>query len=100
MKNEQLIIIDEIEPKMTLDEVLENTPSTRIDRLIGHNIIPESVTDYYQKAMDKRETARLSRLTDTNRRDKLYFLLKSIDKSAMSDLEEAAIDNILSKYRN
>ena len=96
---EKLIIIkDELIPKPDLDCVLNLCYEKRIDRLIGHSIDPE-VQIYLKEATAKLDTERQSRMSDESLKNKLFFILKSIDKSLLNKAEATAYDKILDKYR-
>ena len=92
-----MIIRDIMEPKMNLNEVLENALDQRVDRLIGHDV-PTEVQDYYVQAVQARDLKRRDKLTDAVLINKLRILLHGIDTSAMSSQEEKHLASILSKF--
>ena len=91
-------VFDIIKPKPKLDEILNLTPVKRIDYILDE-FIPESVSDYYNQAIQASDRKRQNKLTDIKLKDKLEVLLKSIDKSAMSEPESKAHNKILARYR-
>ena len=93
---EKMIIIDTLEPKMKLSEVLDFNPEKRIDRLIGEVI--EGAKDFENEYTKKRDGKRREKLNDSSMINKLEILISGIDTSAMSEKELIYHKTILAKY--
>ena len=96
--SEKLIIIDELNPKPKLDEVLNLSPAKRIDYILD-DYIPERIQDYENMAIRAGDNKRQERMTDNSLKDALFFLLRDIDTSAMNEPEIDAHKKILDRYR-